>query len=210
MDRRNFLKISSSTVGLGILGLSSSAQALLNCSPFNLQGIQQCEVGIDSTLMAVPSSATGGQYMSQWCWAACLEMVFKYHGLNLSQKTIVEDAWGRIENLPGQPRHILASLNRDWRDSRREQFKVSGEAYSTNLITASRDLSQNQPLIIGNMGRTMVLTSMKYEIDNWGNGKVNEAEVRDPWPNQGRRTLSADEWLGTSFMVCLRVTCDCI
>lgn len=210
MNRRSFLKISSSTVGLSILGFSSSAQAFLNCTPFNLQGVQQCEVGVDSTLVAVPSSATGGQYLSRWCWAACLEMVFKYHGLNLSQETIVKETWDGIENFPGQPRHILANLNRNWRDPSRERFTVSGEAYSTNLITASRDLSQNLPLIIGNSGRTMVLISMKYEIDNWGNGHVIEAVVIDPWPGQGRRTLSADEWLGTSFMVCLRVTCDCI
>lgn len=129
MDRRNFLKISSSTIGLSILGLSSSAQAFLNCTPFNLQGMQQCEVGIDSSLLSVPSSASGGQYLSQWCWAACLEMVFKYYGLNLSQEKIVKETWGGIENFPGQPRHIVKSLNRDWRNASRERFIVSGGVF---------------------------------------------------------------------------------
>ena len=210
MDRRDFLKISSSTLGLSILGLSSSAQALIDFTPFNVQGIQQCEAGIDSTLTAVTSSATGGQYMSQWCWAACIEMVFKYHGLRIPQEEIVREAWGSIKKFPGQPRHILAGLSRNWRDSSRIRFIVSGESYSANPVTASRDLSQDLPLIIGNMGHAMVLISMKYDIDNWGNGHVNEAVVIDPWPGRGRRILSAQEWLGTSFMACIRVTCDCI
>ncbi len=210
MDRRDFIKISSTTVGLSILGLSSSAQAILNCTPFNVQGLQQCEVGIDSTITVIPSSATGGQYLSQWCWAACLEMIFNYQGLNLSQEVIVQQTWGNIKKMPGQPRHILADLNRNWRDSSRTRFFVSGGCYSNNLKTVSQDLSQDLPLIIGNSGHTMVLTAMKYEMDKWGNGHVIEAEVKDPWPGQGERTLSAEDWLGTSFLACVRVTCDCI
>ncbi|MBU0946735.1 MAG: hypothetical protein KJ804_06345 [Proteobacteria bacterium] len=206
MDRRNFLKITSSTVGLSILGLSSSAHALLNCSPFNAQGVQQCEAGIDSRIAAVTSVASGGQHMCQWCWAACIEMVFKYNDFYISQEAIVQQAFGNIERFPGQPRHILTQLNRNWSDSSQAKFSVSGESYSTNLITASQDLSQNMPLIIGNMGHTMVLTSMKYDKDNWGNGHVKEAEVIDPWPGQGQRILSPEEWLGTSFLVCLRVS----
>lgn len=204
MDRRDFLKVTSSTVGLSILGLNSSAYALLNCSPFNGQGIQQCKSGIDSKI--VTASATGGQHMCQWCWAACIEMVFKYHGFYISQEEIVKQIGGDIEKFPGQPRHILANLNRDWQDDSHVKFSVSGESYSSNLITASRDLSQNLPLIIGNMGHTMVLTSMKYDKDNWGNIKVIEADVIDPWSDRGQRTLSAQEWLGTSFLVCIRVT----
>ncbi|MBU0943267.1 MAG: hypothetical protein KJ804_21225 [Proteobacteria bacterium] len=210
MDRRDFIKISSSTVGLSLLSLSSSAQALLNCSPFDALGRQQCEAGIDSLLAAQTSSITGGQYVSRWCWVACIEMVFGYHGLNLSQEQIVQNAWGNIERMPGQPRDIVTGLSRNWRDSSRVRFFVSGESYPPNPITVSQDLSRNFPLIIGNMGHTMVVTAMKYELDKWGNGQVKEAAVRDPWPGEGRRTLSAQEWLGTSFVTCLRVTCDCI
>lgn len=206
MDRRAFLKITSSTVGLSILGGSSSAFALLDCPPFNAQGVQQCEAAIDSKIAAVNTVVTGGEHVRQWCWAACIEMVFKYHGLEVSQETIVQRLWGGIENIPGQPRHILASLNRSWRDSNNRRFFVAGESYPSNLIIASQDLSRNLPLIIGNNGHVMVLTSIRYNKNNWGNVSLIEVEVRDPWPDQGQRTLTAQEWLGTSFLACIRVS----
>lgn len=210
MDRRDFIKLSSTTIGLSFLGLSSSAQAFLTCTPFDAQGLQQCKAGIDSRIAAIASLGTGGLYMPQWCWAACIEMVFNYHGINISQEDIVARSCGGIEQFPGQPRHILANLSRNWRGSGRTKFLVSGESYSADLATASRDLSQDCPLIIGNRGHTMVLTSMKYEMDKWGNGNVLEAEVVDPWPGRGRRLLSAQEWLSTSFLTCIRVTTNTI
>lgn len=205
MNRRSFLKLSTSALGISTLGASNSANALLNCSPFNIQRLQQCEAGIDSGLASVSASATGGQHMNQWCWAACIEMVFKYYGLHVTQEAIVQQTWGGIVNLPGQPHHILANLNRSWRDSSGRRFHVSGNSYSANPITAAQDLSQDMPLIIGTMGHAMVLSSLKYTRDQWGNGQVSAAIVRDPWPGKGRRVLTAQEWYNTSFLARIRV-----
>lgn len=205
MDRRKFIKTTSSAFGVAVLGFNSSANALLSCSPYNFQGIQQCESGVASSLANISAAATGGQHMNQWCWAACIEMVFKYYGLNIPQSIIVQQTWGQIVNLPGQPSQILANLNRPWVDLNGRRFFVSGDAYSANPITASQDLSQNMPLIIGTMGHAMVLTSLRYTRDQRGNGQVNAAVVRDPWPGKGRRILSAKEWYNTSFLARIRV-----
>lgn len=206
MDRRKFLKLSSGIASIGALGISGTANALLNCSPFNFQGIQQCEAGIHSNLAYVSAAATGGQHMNQWCWAACIEMVFKYYGLNVPQKTIVQQTWGQIVNLPGQPGQILANLNRPWIDANGQRFYVSGDSYTANPITAAQDLSQDMPLIIGTMGHAMVLTSLQYSRDQWGNGQVNAAVVRDPWPGKGRRVLTSQEWYNTSFLARIRIS----
>jgi len=206
MDRRRFLTLSSGAASIGALCASGSANALLNCSPFNFQGVQQCEAGIDSRLAYVSAAATGGQHMNQWCWAACIEMVFKYYGLNVPQRAIVQQTWGQIVNFPAQPGQILANLNRPWVDSSGQRFYVSGDSYSANPMTAAQDLSQNMPLIIGTLGHAMVLTSLQYARDQYGNGQVNAAVVRDPWQGRGRRVLSAQEWFSTSFLARIRVT----
>jgi hypothetical protein len=72
-------------------------------------------------------------------------------------------------------------------------------------MTATQDLSNDMPLIIGTMGHAMVLTSLTYVRDQFGRGDVTAAVVRDPWPGNGRRVLSAQEWYNTSFLARIRV-----
>lgn len=205
MDRRKFIKVGANSITIFSIGLSVPASALLTCTPFNHQNIKKCAAGIDSRLAHVSAASVGGQHMNQWCWAACIEMVFRYYGLRVPQEAIVQQTWGGIVNLPGQPHQILANLNRQWRDSNGHLFNVSGNSSSANQITASQDLSNNMPLIIGTMGHAMVLTSLEYVLDRHGNGNVTAAVVRDPWPGRGRRVLSAQEWSNTSFLARIRV-----
>lgn len=184
---------------------SNQVHAALRCGPFVPPGVQQCESGIDSSLANVAAAAVGGQHLNQWCWAACIEMVFAYYGHRVPQERIVRETWGRIVNLPGQPAQILRNLNRTWTDESGDSFSVSGDVYSANAITAAQDLAQGMPLIIGTMGHAMVLTSLVYVRDPYGGGTVNAAIVRDPWPGRGRRTLSAQEWFNTRFLARIRV-----
>ena len=108
-------------------------------------------------------------------------------------------------NLPGQPSQILGNLNRSWTDASGRSFGVSGNSYSANAVTASQDLANNMPLIIGTMGHAMVLTSLIYDRHVSGQGDVVSAIVRDPWPGRGRRVLSRQEWYRTSFLARIRV-----
>lgn len=204
MTRREFLT-SSGVLTIAAL-LPSLSQARLTCGPFVPPGVQQCEAGIDSSIAHVTAAAVGGQHLSQWCWAACIEMVFRYYGHRVHQERIVAETWGGIVNLPGQPGHILANLNRRWIGDDGETFSVTGDVYSANPITAAQDLSQDMPLIIGTLGHAMVLTSLVYVRDGFGRGNVNAAIVRDPWPDRGRRVLSPQEWFSTSFLARIRVS----
>ena len=40
----------------------------------------------------------------------------------------------------------------------------------------------------------------------FGNGSVQAATIRDPWPGQGKRAVTPQEWNGISFAVRIRVT----
>ena len=202
MERRDFLM--SLGAALSCVALPTSSFARLACGPFISPGVQECEAGIDSALAHVAAANT--QHLSNWCWAACIEMVFLYYGFHVPQERIVQDAWGGIVNLPGHPVHILASLNRTWIDEEGERFNVAGDVYTANIITAARDLAQDMPLIIGTMGHAMVLTSLRYWRSQNGNGNVTLARVRDPYPGRGRRALSPQEWYGTTFLARIRVS----
>jgi len=106
MDRRAFL------VSLAALGATPRAELPfvphtvslrrgLYCTPFAPNGVQQCEAGIDSSILDV--TASDRQHATQWCWAACIEAVFTYYGHPVTQERIVGDIWGGIVNMPGSP-----------------------------------------------------------------------------------------------------------
>ncbi|MCL1494269.1 MAG: hypothetical protein M1G31_26500 [Pseudanabaena sp. Salubria-1] len=185
-----------------------------------------CEVGIDPLIASNAASAVGGQHLNQWCWAACIETVFRCYGYIVPQADIVRQTWGTVVNRPADLSEILSNLNRDWVDvyGRRflvasnaalpanlvtadaangQKILVSGDALWANLGIAIQDLSQNMPLIIGRKDHAMVLTSLRWLTD--GRSIVTDAVVRDPCPNAGRRILSAEEWDKTLFLASIRI-----
>jgi hypothetical protein len=206
MDRRRFIEALGrfASVGASSLLISEHLQADLQCSPYNQAGVQQCQVGIDSSIIPVMAS----QQMPEWCWAASISMVFRYYGFTVSQQRIVSETWGGIVNMPGGPDQILEDLNRSWKDDDDNKFTANGESYDANPITASQDLAQDMPLIIGSMGHAMVLTSLVYLRDATGRGSVQAAIVRDPWPGRGRRVLTPQEWYAAQFLARIRVEKD--
>ena len=194
----------------GCLSAPLDALALLNCQDFPDQGMRQCEAGISSAVLQVTAAAVGGQHMNQWCWAACIEMIFRYYGFIVPQERIVRETWGNIHNLPADPNTILANLNRSWRDANGRVFYARGDVFSANVVTAAQDLSQDMPLIIGSRGHAMVLTSLVYYCAGWNGVSwnvcgINSAIVRDPWPGNGRRLMRPEEWNQTFFLARVRV-----
>lgn len=200
MNRRGFLGTAAIASLAGVVPKRS--MAALVCTPFVPPGIQQCNVGIASAIAVVNAPL---QHETEWCWAACIEAVFKYYGHPVSQARIVAETWGAIVNLPGQPQQILFDLNRPWIDDFGRPFAVVGDVLSANAMTASQDLALDMPLIIGSMGHAMVLTRLEYVRDGFGRGDVRAAYVRDPWPGNGLRVLTPKEWLSTMFLVRIRV-----
>lgn len=165
--------------------------------------VQRCTAGIMSF-----SFQQAFQEQDEWCWAACISMVFSYYGHPVSQRRIVRETWGDIVDMPGQPDQILSDLNKSWTDNLGRHFTSQGDSFSANGYNAVRDLQANQPLIIGALGHATVLTALTAD-SNLQNGawQVVEAVVRDPWPTSGgRRVLSPQEWFNINFVARVRVS----
>lgn len=219
MHRRTFLR-AGATTGVAAAAAAVFAAPLaavpialprvasrrgLMCTPFDYNGLQQCEAGIDSNVLDVVASDT--QHASEWCWAACIEAVFSYYGHPVAQERIVDEAYGDIVNMPGSPSQILQALNRTWTDEDADDFTARGTIVGVNPITAAQDLAADRPLIIGTLGHAMVLTALTYVRNAYGAGQVLAAEVRDPWPyNPRHRVLSPPEWYSISFAARIRVS----
>ena len=197
MNRRTFLRHAAGLTAFAGVFSSLSAHAAWQCTPFNAQGIQQCDAGILSNIATV--SINSAQNKSQWCWAACIQMVFGYYGHPISQTRIVEETFGQIVNMPAQSGQILSALNRQWIDDNGNTFTSSGNAFGANHVTAAQYLADNKPLIIGTQGHAVVLTAVRYLRDQYGKGRIIDAIVRDPWPGRGKRGLTPQEWYGVSF-----------
>src|SRR5207245_1216658 len=148
-----------------------------------------CTAGLRSDLVHIPMSRP--QEESNWCWAACIQMVFRYNDLNISQGKIVQEVFGSRVNRPGAPEEILRALNRTWTDARGDDYQVEGDTYSVTPATAAQDLAADFPLIIGTLGHAMVLTAVNFYRDMNGNGQIVSAVVRDPFPGKGRRQITA-------------------
>ena len=205
MNRRKFLTGIGSCILTNIL-VPDGANARLLCRPPSSSALHECQVGIHSPIAETTARRVGGQHLSQWCWAACIEMIFRYYGFNMPQEEIVRETWGSIVNLPAWHTQILADLNRQWIDRNGRVFRASGDSYSAKPATAAQDLAQDRPLIISSLGHATVLTALHYLRNASGDGHVTAAIVRDPWPGRGRRILSAQEWLKADMLVRIRVS----
>lgn len=203
--RRRFLGAAGGAAALSLL--PGVARAELVCRDF-MDG-RRCASGILSEMMPI----TAWQNQTQWCWAACIAMLFAYNGHPVSQPRIVLESFGGIVNLPAEPDRIVAALNRPWVDDNGQPFSVTSAPGISNPVWMAQDLADDYPLIIGTRGHAMVLTALEYAAP-WvmtplgpttGPATILSAMVRDPWPGQGRRLLRPEEWQGIFFACHLRV-----
>lgn len=209
MNRRDFLAsiAGAALATTSVIAKSNSASVPLASSPDikcgnDVYGRQLCTVGISTFEM---QKAAQQQYMSQWCWAACISMIFDYHEHPVSQERIVREAYGGIVNMPGSPQAILRSLNRRWVDDNDEEFRVVADPFTANYLTAIDDLKDDEPQLIGALGHAVVLTAMTYYITPSGPYVVS-AIVRDPWPARpSRREMTRDEWYNVQLAARIRV-----
>ncbi len=156
------------------LAVAQPASADVKCGRYQSTDYgtaQLCDAGIPSQELDVTAQLEPNvQLQSNWCWAAAISGVFAYYGHPVSQARIVREAYGGIRNMRGTPQAIMGSLNRDWVDDANRPFRVSADTFSASWVTATQDLAQNHPLIVGSLGHAMILTAAEYT--RYANGEA--------------------------------------
>ena len=151
--------------------------------------------------------ALGSQLQSQWCWAACISMLYSYYGHPVSQARIVSEVYGAPVNMPAMAGIVMArQLNRSWQDDAGGAFNsyvtaaydVQAGVNNINNYWILSQLQQNKPIIMGAGGHAMVLLSLSYYPGQLGPNVV-QGVVFDPWPGRGIRYLTAAELTPMNF-----------
>jgi hypothetical protein len=180
-----------SGLGIALAGLAAPARAQL-CPLSGTWGQCRAEIDYDDTYAA--------QQRSQWCWAACVEMMFSHAGHDVSQSTIVEEAYGGIANIPAQAWQVSSALNRTWEDDDGGRFKSrlvaaydqDAGVYAISDAFIVNSLANDRPLVLGATGHAVLLTAIEYDLFN-NYPVVKAAECFDPWPGRGERLLTVPE-----------------
>jgi hypothetical protein len=208
MERRAFLR--AALAGAGFIAASRTVFGAKQCgapvstmTPMGPQPIEICTAGISSITLK-----QAYQQQNEWCWAACISMVFEYYHHAIDQQRIVKETWGTVADMPGMPRDIFRDLNKRWTDDAGKVFECQGDVYSANANTAIQDLIDDHPLIIGALGHATVLTAIISQVDTaTSQYEIQQVIVRDPWPGRGgRRPLTPMEWASINFAARIRVT----
>ena len=172
--------------------------------------------------MQARSVAYGTQVQSNWCWAACVQMVLNYHGLYVTQMDVVTKIYGSpYANQAANEQQILTALS-GWAPNNSGGYSAI-HAYGgyTSIQEIVNGLSGKWPLIVGmsnpdgGIGHAYVLTAIyfSYQYDYQGNvtGYIPDRVVlRDPWPTspsrqefswvefQSRCIMAAKIWVTTN------------
>ena len=109
---------------------------------------------------------------------------------------------------------IAAAATGDWLTASGRRVSTSTEVLidiengvwrADAAYVAAAELTADRPLIVGAMGHAVLLTAFTYAQDGYGDYRILEAIVRDPWPTSpNRRTLSEAEAGQIFFLAAVR------
>lgn len=139
----------------------------------------------------VAPTKQGRQRQNNWCWAACVQMVLNYHGLYVTQESIVARLFGALHDMPATRDGILSTLSGWAYDTRGKTSTIYAQPYVINNTQLINDLTNHWPLIVGfngdPIGHACVLTAVKYSMTQQKLPYVHRGIIRDPWPGNVSR-----------------------
>ena len=137
-----------------------------------------------------------GQRNFQWCWAASIQMVLNYYGIDILQEQIVAQTYGtdrrgRVPDWGGTLETIMSNLNQRGTDNRGRSYSIhswmgKGAPEPALLV---QELSRRKPVIFAysngpKTGHVAVVEGALLERSSYG-PIIQSLFVRDPWPSRG-------------------------
>ena len=152
------------------------------------------QTGPNTYMAGVPTLQfqQASQKSTNWCWAASIEMVLKYHGLNVTQESMVQKIHGSLVDKIGDPWQILRALTGSGPNAVGRMSQIYAEGYTGLYPYFIQDLINGYPLIVGlnygtQIGHAVVLTAVTYSTDMFGRQYPLSVVIRDPWPSNPPR-----------------------
>jgi hypothetical protein len=151
------------------------------------------------------------QRNSEWCWAASIQMMFNYYGIDISQEQIVarsfnKDQNEKLPNVTGDLKVITENLNNWSIDNQGKAYQVNAKLHygpptPTYLV---KELANERPVMIGyqtgpNTGHAVLITACSY-IPTKNGPQIRSVIVRDPWPSpENKASAGRIEYWGHSI-----------
>ncbi|MEO2020978.1 MAG: papain-like cysteine protease family protein [Pirellulaceae bacterium] len=165
-------------------------------------------IGIPSDLMTYCAAK---QEKQNWCWAACIQMVYSTQGINVSQDDIVKATLGVVIDVPAGPQHFMDAL-KGWKPSQSGRKSLEASFYEgpPQLSTLTLSLKSKVPVILGltypdqNVGHGVVITAVYLEPGIAGK-ELTGVIVRDPAAvfsaTKGKRRLEPAEFKNADWHI---------
>jgi len=146
---------------------------------------------------------------SNWCWAACVQMVLSAKGIKVDQADVVQRTYGQLVDLPGGHEQIATRLS-GWFDTRSGKTLLAASLVGGRLQEGLlySYLKNQSPLILGvtypgaEIGHAVVVTAAIFKITEAGL-ELQQVVIRDPSPEyaaqKGKRLLTPEEFAGAVF-----------
>lgn len=177
---------------LSVVALLGNAQTFRGGEIFRIKGTDVYWAAVKTKYFV---GSVARQEEDHWCWAACVQMVLNYQGVDVDQDDIVRRAFGSRINKGGTCYDIERGAN-GWRTNSRTICARVESSYSATAQSIINDLVDKYPLIIGldmpgqTDGHAYVLTGISFKKEN-GEYKPIEVILRDPWPtNPSRKKIT--------------------
>lgn len=149
------------------------------------------DIGIPSARIDFVAAA---QRNSQWCWAAAIQMVLNYYGVNVLQEQIVArtygtDPYGHLPDSAGRLETISLSLNNWSIDNAGRTYVVRSTlnwgAPSPAILL--QELRQGHPVIVSYLSSPTtahaVIVTGAQVVQSPTGPVLQSLVVRDPWPS---------------------------
>ena len=161
-----------------------------------------------ATTVGLSSSAVNPIYaeqrQSEWCWAACIQMITNLYGADLTQEEVVARTYGPGVNRAGTLDVITATLNGSGTTRHGRQYHLASQMLTNTELPAAlvAELTAGHPMMLGcdagGSGHAVVCTAVSYEGDA-SHPTITLLTIRDPWPSgsnhagAGRQVLRGDD-----------------
>lgn len=148
----------------------------------------------------------GKQRQSNWCWAACIQMVLNYDGLYITQEDIVRKIYGDLVDAPANESQVQYALSGWAPDVSGGMSKIVYEGAIMQARDISVNLTWNTPLVVGLInangqgGHAYVITGMYFWAGQDNEPIPDKVILRDPWPGNISKQIISWEDFRRRFM----------